>query len=267
MKIKFIILFIFTSILTFGQNRDLIKFQGENGLYGYKDSNDVVIFEPIFVHASLFNSSGLAYVYIKDKGWTYADSRGYIIKEPVGEFGTPYGDYSYDLIRHSMDNKWGYIDRNGKVIIGYQYEETKDFNEGIAPVRINEKWGLIDTANQLIVPAKFENIATCSDGYLAVLVDSVWGFIDKTGEIVIEPKYKSVYRFTEGLCAVNTLPFQMANGGIATEVIDKMGNTKFTGMFYFFQPYKNGIASYWEGYDMSGRHIFIDKNGKETRKK
>jgi hypothetical protein len=58
----------------------------------------------------------------------------------------------------------------------------------------------------------------------------------------------------------------MANGGIATEIIDKQGNTIITGMFYFFQPYKNGIASFWEGYDMRGRHIFIDKIGNVVKR-
>jgi len=243
-----------------GQTSDLIKYQGDNGLYGYKDSLDRVVFDPIFVHASLFNN-GLAYVYIKDKGWTLADSRGYLIKEPIGEFGTPYADLEYKLIRHSIDKKWGFIDRKGNLIIDYQYTETKDFNNGLAPAKIDGKWGCIDTNNILIINPIYENIAVFSDNCAAVRINGLWGFIDNNGELIIEPKYTSVYGFSEGLCAVNTLKFTMANGGIATEVIDKKGNAIFTGMFYFFQPYKNGIASFWEGYDMSGRHIFIDKQG------
>jgi hypothetical protein len=111
----------------------------------------------------------------------------------------------------------------------------------------------------------FNDIAVFSDSCASVKINGLWGFIDNNGKIIIEPKYTSAYDFSEGLCAVNTLPFNIANGGIATQVINKKGNLIFGGMFYFFQPYKNGIASYWEGYDMSGRHIFIDRQGNKIK--
>ncbi|WP_406541381.1 WG repeat-containing protein [Clostridium ljungdahlii] len=42
-----------------------------------------------------------------------------------------------------MNNKWGYIDCNGKTVIDYKYKQSWNFSDGFAPVKIKEKWGLL----------------------------------------------------------------------------------------------------------------------------
>jgi hypothetical protein len=50
------------------------------------------------------------------------------------------------------NHKWGFIDKNGKVIIEPQFDavpryngsnERTSFNNGLSPVKINGKWGFI----------------------------------------------------------------------------------------------------------------------------
>ncbi len=42
-----------------------------------------------------------------------------------------------------QDGKWGYIDRTGKISIRPQFDDAGDFSEELARVRIGEKWGYI----------------------------------------------------------------------------------------------------------------------------
>lgn len=259
MKKYLIIILCFTSLFCFGQYENLVKFQGENNLNGYKNTDGKIIVKPMYRGASVFNQ-GLALV-STDQGWTIIDNTGKQLVDFGGIPGTIYSNLEYALIRHKKNGKWGFIDRKGNIVIDYQYDDTKDFNEGMAPVMMDEKWGFITVENELVIKPIFEDVYIFSDGLAAVRIQENWGFIDTNGDTIIEPKYTSVYSFSEGLCAVNTQPTDMENGGWANEVIDKKGNIIFTGTFYFFSGYSNGVANYWEGYHLTGKNIFIDRKG------
>ena len=41
-------------------------------------------------------------------------------------------------------NKWGFIDKNGKVVIPLKYSGLYDFREGLARVVLNDKYGYIE---------------------------------------------------------------------------------------------------------------------------
>ncbi len=248
-----------TSLFCFGQYENLVKFQGENNLNGYKNTDGEIIVKPMYRGASVFNQ-GLALV-STDQGWTIIDNTGKQLVDFGGIPGAIYSNLEYALIRHKKNGKWGFINRKGNIVIDYQYDDTKDFNEGMAPVMVNGKWGFITIENELVIKPVFENVYIFSDGLAAVRIQENWGFIDTQGNTIIEPKYTSVYSFSEGLCAVNTQPTDMANGGWANEVIDKKGNIIFTGTFFFFSGDSTGVAYYWEGYHLTGKNIFIDRKG------
>jgi len=263
MKKLVYILLVFASLNTYAQ-KNLIKFEDKDGLFGYKDSLKNVIVYPKYTIASVFNQ-GLALV-ATNKGWNIIDHTG---KELTDFTGTPkfsYNEYiNYEFIAIKKNEKWGFIDRKGNLLIPYQYEEVEDFNMGIAPVKIGELWGFINTDNELIIKPTYEKVTIFYDGLAGFYENGKWGFINGNNEVVIEPKYTSITLFSEGLCAVNTLDFNAMGGGITNEVINKKGEIVFTGEFWAFTPYKNGVASYWEGYDFRGKHIFIDRNGKRIK--
>ena len=48
-----------------------------------------------------------------------------------------------------INDKWGYIDRNGQMVIAPIYELARGFNIGLAPVRLNGKWGYIHSDGTL----------------------------------------------------------------------------------------------------------------------
>ena len=67
-----------------------------------------------------------------------------------------------------MASKYGFIDKNGKVVIEPQFDYAGAFSEGLGKVK----------------------------------KDGKWGFIDKSGKVVIEPQFDSIFNFSEGLAEV-----------------------------------------------------------------
>lgn len=113
-----------------------------------------------------------------------------------GIFAVGIGDCKATLANNEeSDCKWGFIDKNGKEIIPFQYEDTLGFNEGLASVRKNKKYGVIDKTGKWIVEPQFIYIYPFKDGLAAFKHfdeqgKQGMGFIDKTGKIVIPKQSK-----------------------------------------------------------------------------
>ena len=48
-------------------------------------------------------------------------------------------------------DSWGFINRNGDVVIPLEYEGAVDFSEGRALIKENGKWGYINEWNILLI--------------------------------------------------------------------------------------------------------------------
>lgn len=87
-------------------------------------------------------------------------------------------------------------------VIPCKYEGAESFSEGLAAVRLNGKWGFIDKEGKVVVPCKYDGAGSFSEGLAAVMLNDKWGFIDKTGKEVAACQYYDVSEFSEGLAAV-----------------------------------------------------------------
>ena len=81
----------------------------------------------------------------------------------------------------SKDNKCGFIDRNGKIVIPFEYEDAGNFSEGFAPVKKDGKWGYISRSGELKIPFDFGEASDFSEEYAVVSQNGKAGFIDKNG--------------------------------------------------------------------------------------
>ena len=57
-----------------------------------------------------------------------------------------------------QDQKWGFIDTEGKVAIEPQFEEVSDFVDGQAAFQKNNKWGVINSRGQILFEKEFESL-------------------------------------------------------------------------------------------------------------
>ncbi len=106
------------------------------------------------------NYGSLGYSWII-KNIKYYGSLGYfrIIKN------TPCDDLE-DLLREGLiavksDGKFGFVDKNGKVVIPPRYEEVMPFVRGISAVKRDGKWGFVDKRGKEIVSPTYEFAGYC----------------------------------------------------------------------------------------------------------
>lgn len=170
------------------------------------------------------------------------------------------------------NNKWGYIDRTGKVVIPPRFDLADYFYEGRALVLTGKqtirlpdseheivigKWGYIDVSGKFVIPPKFGNGDSFSEGLAEVSVDGRWGFIDRAGEFVIEPQYYSTQPFSEGLAIVRR------EMGEPFLVVDKTGKVLFEVPYPWIGAFSDGHAVF-SSKDNSNKSGYIDRSGNQV---
>jgi len=118
------------------------------------------------------------------------------------------------VIKDMKSNQYSFIDKTGAEIIPplTQYDFVDDFSEGLALVKSNDKFGYIDTTGDLVIPLKYTGANRFKESLAAVILfipnsdDQFgvlrYGFIDKSGREVVPFRYRHVQDFKDGLAIV-----------------------------------------------------------------
>jgi len=99
-------------------------------------------------------------------------------------------------------NKWGYIDRSGKFVIWPRFRQAYDFSEGLAAVSVepNGNVGYIDKSGKLVIPSVFQSGDPFHNGKARVQTTTTL-FIDTTGAIILETPYPDAWELSNGYIA------------------------------------------------------------------
>jgi hypothetical protein len=95
--------------------------------------------------------------------------------------------------------RWGFINSKG-IVVSPQFDNVYNFSEGLASVLVDDKWGFINRAGEMVIPPQFDDCADgFSEGLASVRVGYKWGAIDLTGNLVIPFQFDLLCMFSEGL--------------------------------------------------------------------
>ena len=224
-KWEYLWIFLLFLILSFSireswAQEKLVPFE-KGGKWGYKNSHDKVVIEPQFIIAQDFTPEGIAAV-VNTQGWAYINQKGEIIIRPF-LFDNGPDPFEEGLARFTTNNKFGFFNRAGKVVIGPQFDYAAPFHEGLAVIcegckeategehrfMRGGKWGFIDTSGKIIIKPQFDYAMAFYEGLAAVCMkcrspfdDGKWGYINNKGEIIIQTKFERAGDFVNGKAKV-----------------------------------------------------------------
>lgn len=91
--------------------------------------------------------------------------------------------FSDGLALVSLNGKYGFIDKTGKVAIPLKYDVAKDFSEGLAAVCL-DAWGYIDPTGRVVIPLNYDCAEPFENGNATVSLNGAEFVIDKNGNRV-----------------------------------------------------------------------------------
>ncbi len=180
--------------------------------------------------------------------WGFVDKTGKIVINPQFKAVSYFSDGLCGV--KSDDGRWGFINREGTITINYQFDETSDFRNNKCIVMSSNKYGVIDKEGKYIINPQFSDMVIDGDIFL-VNQDGKWGWCDKDGKLIINPQFTNAFPF-------NGQNITSVQSGNSYGYIDKNGEILINPQFDVAMPF-NGKLALVVSADKIG---FIDKDGK-----
>lgn len=216
------------------------------------------------VFATIDSDCGYAYglaPVLKDNKYGYVNEAGEIVITPKYQEAYPFSD---GLALYRQNNKYGYLNSSGKVAIAPKYQDAWGFWEGRAKIQQNGKYGFIDTTGKVIIKPQYDVVGDWfEEGLVLFKQGDQYGYLDKSGNIAISPRFDSAKDFSEGLAAVTQKTGETDAQGVALHkygFIDKTGQVVIDIKYDLVYDFLAGAAYVVDG----DQAYYIDKQGNQT---
>jgi hypothetical protein len=228
--------------------------------FGYMDKQLNIVIKPQFDRAEDF-SDGLALVQLKNK-WGFIDRTGKFAIEPRFKEARSFSDgLAFAAMGHYI--RLGYINKKGKFIqMPDEVERFGPHSEGLISVKIDDKWGFINIEGKIVIEPQFEPDineyrddvyqASFANGLAAAKSKGKWGFINREGKFVIAPKFDKARQFNGNIAAVSV------NGKWG--LINRAGEFVQPAMFDEVQD--RAVQEGFGEVSQNGKWGFVDQDGR-----
>ncbi len=220
---------------------DSLAFARRKGFNGYIDKNGKEVLAIDEKYLSSPFTDGIAMITDLEK-WGAIDKTGKIVI-PLEFSEIEFFKEGYAVAKKAKNGRFGLIDKNGKFVIEPKYETLGDICEGLLYYFDDktEKWGYLNAKGEVVIKPIYENNGDFKEG-LADVQNDIYneGFIDKTGKQIIGFNFDEVYGFSEGLSVAVVM---VEIGGVETKrygYIDKLGNWVFRPVFHGAMNFSDG---------------------------
>jgi hypothetical protein len=202
-------------------------------LYGYIDKLGKIIIQPKYENAENF-INGKAVVKLGEGNYELIDKTGKTLTSLKYYYVASMGE-GLITFREKSEDKVGYIDENGEVIIPPSFDYADAFKNGMAIVSMNNekpdaKYGLINNKGEYIIKPEYNEIKDLGEGMFAlgIPLDSDWTYsgskyaiANSNGEILTDFIYYGVSNFKDGLASANdrVSTFFITNEGKKSDII------------------------------------------------
>jgi len=161
-------------------------------------------------------------------------------------------------------------DTSNQKISKYEFMDIGSFVDGLAPVKIDNKWGFIDKKGKIKIKPQFDAANYFLEDKAAVSKNYKWGYIDKKGRELTPIIYERAFNFNEDRATVASVSPGMRELTIKGEKVKLYSsdyeyyliNEKFEKIEMETYQYINhvfgGVAIFME-FNKQG---LMDKNGK-----
>lgn len=276
----------------FNDGLAVVKIKGK---FGYIDTKGNVAIKPVFDEARDFSEGMAAVCKINEYGqqmWGFVNAKGEIVVDfSKISYAEDFSDglAKVKFLLEYRDSSYQFIDKEGKVVFTTNFG-CGDFQEGLAPI-INEEelYGYMDKNGKVVIEPQFYSAKGFKDGMARVMIkerkidlDSMsskdeempkiktsiekWGYINKEGKVVIDPKFDYASDFSEGVALVgnwyeNIYFYQ--TGYINTEG-DYVIEPKYLQIDGYKGDFRNGLAlvPFDKNDNLDIAFAYINKEGK-----
>lgn len=132
--------------------------------------------------------------------WGFIDTSGHVAILPRLD---EVGQFSEGKVAANKGGLWGYLDKEGKVVIPFEYKSAYAFHDNRARVQdFNNHECYIDHKGHRLESKDWEAAGDFSEGLARIRTGNTYGYMDTAGTVVIKPVYSRAGNFKDGLAKI-----------------------------------------------------------------
>ena len=261
-----------------------------SGDWGYANEKGEIVIPAKYSLCFPFSKDGFAVIHDVTTGfYFFINTKGEKLKtvvrycELISNMGYNVEGFSSGLAAVKVNNKWGYLDKSGKMAIYPKYSEANRFSGGYASVKVGKKNFIIDSVGHEseIINGNIKTIKKFTDGIAPYLdQNGLFGFINTNGIVLTEAKYISVGPFVNHIAWVKNSTFGVGyinnegeefikpqfNVGYNFDQYNGFARVKINNAWYYvnkdFRLVKISSITITNGGDFSDGLAMAEQNGK-----
>lgn len=169
-------------------------------------------------------AEGLTAVQNSENKWGYINKNGKVV---IGfEFDNAFNFTANKLALVKKNGRFGYINTKGKLEIDYIYQDALSFDGNIAICKRDDMYGIIDKNGEVVCDFTYRNISSFQGNYAIARQGSYYGIIDRNGEVIVDFEYSLIDQ-------VNTTYFRYVKNQVnCVEFLDVDGDYNFSNKVY-----------------------------------
>ncbi|HVF10819.1 MAG TPA: WG repeat-containing protein [Abditibacteriaceae bacterium] len=234
---------------------------GVNGKFGTIDKTGKAVvplaYDQIDDPASMFGGFGMNPLYgpvppptlatvRQGNRWGLIEKTGKVLLPPTYEAISFFSDKAMVI---KQAGKYGLLAITGETLVAPQYEAIDRFRRGYATYQSGGKWGALDSTGKELVPAQYDGIRGVTPDLVIVRSGDKWKGVTPAGVEVFPARYDQVGRFMEGLAQVRS--------GKLWGVIDATGKEVVPIQYDTIRYSSDGMAAV----QRDGKWGYLDKTG------
>lgn len=170
----------------------------KNMLWGYMNESGKIAIPFLFEEAFSFSED--AAVVKKNGAFFYCSKNGALT--PIQAKADQVFDLREGFSIFNNENGYGFINKNGQIVVDAQYAFIDNFDNGIAVFVKDNQAGILDNTGKVLIEARYEEIFRFDQKHYLIQQNGLKGLIDNSGNTVLPPAYSAIDYFSEGLAPV-----------------------------------------------------------------
>ncbi|MEA3494653.1 MAG: WG repeat-containing protein [Bacteroidota bacterium] len=84
-------------------------------------------------------------------------------------------------LSQGTDGKYGFLDKNGEVVVPFKFDQVLPYHNGLAKVRIEDKFGYIDKNGKEVIKCTYEYVSAFQRGLTKIYQNEKIAYFDNNG--------------------------------------------------------------------------------------
>jgi WG containing repeat len=122
--------------------------------------------------------------------WGLINNEGKVVIQALYEAIGDFRNYGYAVMQRG--GKVGLLNKKGQEVLQPQYEDLRVLDSTLVTVMDQGQWMVVNLAGKVILPKGYDRLSLLENGDLAYRLQKKWGVVKRDGQSLVQPRFDDI---------------------------------------------------------------------------